>query len=278
MNFQTITHAVICISFITASCNSNQHSEQKTNPMDKNTSNIIEEKTTYQSNGKTYDAYVTYDENIQGARPAILVVPEWWGLNDYTRSRAKQLAGLGYVAMALDVYGDGKQGKTPDEAGKLASTYYNDWSLSKIILDAALNKFKTYPQVDTSKMAAIGYCFGGALVLNAAKLGTDLKGVVSFHGGLEGVKPDKEKTKAKMLVCHGAADEFEIPNVATFKKEMDESGVDYTWKEYAGAQHAFTNPNATERGERFKMTISYNEAADNASWEDMKTFFREIFE
>jgi dienelactone hydrolase len=277
MNFKTITLALVYISLITASCNSNPQSEQKTNPMDKNTSNIIEQKITYQSNGKTYDAFVTYDGDIQGPRPGILVVPEWWGLNDYTRSRAKQLAGLGYVAMALDVYGDGKQGNTPEEAGKLASTYYNDLSLSKIILDAALNKFKTYPQVDSTKMGAIGYCFGGALVLNAAKLGIDLKGVVSFHGGLQGVTPDKSKIKAKILVCHGAADEFENPHVAQFKKEMDSAGVDYTFKEYANATHAFSNPIATEVGKKFNMPIAYNEAADKASWEEMKNFFKNIF-
>lgn len=263
---------IICMSL--AAAGSNQGNEKKAND---SKSEIVEERTTYTSDGQSYDAYVTYDTNIEGKRPGILILPEWWGLNDYSRSRAKQLAELGYAAMALDVYGDGKTGDNPDEAAKLADPYYKDPTLAKVIMDAALEKFKTYPQVDGSKMAAIGYCFGGGLVLNAAKLGIDLKGVVSFHGGLEGVKPDKEKSKAKMLVCHGAADEFEIPNVATFKKEMDASGVDYTWKEYAGAQHAFTNPNATERGERFKMPISYNEAADNASWEDMKEFFKEIF-
>ena len=277
MHFKTITMSLVCMSLIAASCNSNKQSEQKTSTMDKNTSNIIEEKTTYESNGKTYDAYVTYDENIKGKRPGILVVPEWWGLNDYTRSRAKQLAELGYAAMALDVYGDGKQGNTPEEAGKLASTYYNDLSLTRVILDAALTKFKTYPQVDSSKMAAIGYCFGGAVVLNAAKLGIDLKGVVSFHGGLQGVTPDKSKIKAKILVCHGAADNFENPHVAQFKKEMDSAGVAYTFKEYPDATHAFSNPNATEVGKKFNMPIAYNEAADKASWEDMKKFFKNIF-
>lgn len=257
-----------------AAAGSNQDSEKKTNQA---SSNIIEEKTTYESKGQSYDAYVTYDKNVEDKRPGILILPEWWGLNEYSRSRAKQLAELGYVAMALDVYGDGKTGDNPDDAAKLADEYYKDPALSKVIMDAALEKFKTYPQVDGTKMAAIGYCFGGGLVLNAAKSGIDLQGVVSFHGGLEGVKPNKEKTKAKILVCHGAADEFEIPNVETFKKEMDSSGVEYIWKEYAGAQHAFTNPNATERGKRFDMPISYNEAADKASWEDMKEFFKKIF-
>ncbi|MEO6682330.1 MAG: dienelactone hydrolase family protein, partial [Ginsengibacter sp.] len=238
---------------------------------------IHEESVTYSLNGKEYKALYAYNENQKGIRPAILVVPEWWGLNDYAKSRAKQLAELGYVAMALDVYGDGKTGDNPDDASKLSTPYYNEPSLSKVIMEAAQEKLKTYPQVDGTKMAAIGYCFGGGIVMNAAKLGIDMKGVVSFHGGLKGVTPDKEKTKAKILVCHGAADEFEIPNVESFKKEMDDSGVDYIWKEYAGAQHAFTNPNATDRGKRFQMPISYNEAADKTSWEDMKQFFKDIF-
>lgn len=277
MHFKIIPMVLIFMSLAAASCNSNEESEKNTSAPDKVASNIIEEKTTYESNGKTYDAYVTYDESIKGTRPGILVVPEWWGLNDYTRSRAKQLAELGYAAMALDVYGDGKQGENPEEAGKLASAYYNDPSQTRDILDAALTKFKTYPQVDSTKMGAIGYCFGGAVVLNAAKLGIDLKGVVSFHGGLQGVTPDKNKIKAKILVCHGAADNFENPHVAQFKKEMDSAGVDYTFKEYADATHAFSNPNATEVGKKFNMPIAYNEAADKASWEDMKAFFKKIF-
>ncbi len=277
MHFKTSTLALLCISLTVMSCNSDQESEQKTNTMSTNTPNIIEEKTTYESNGKIYDAYVTYDGNIKDERPGIMILPEWWGLNEYSRDRAKQLAELGYAAMALDVYGDGKQGNNPDEAGKLASTYYNDFSLSKVIMDAALEKFKTFPQVDKTKMAAIGYCFGGSLVLNAAKLGIDLKGVVSFHGGLQGVTPDKDKIKAKILVCHGLADDFENPNVAEFKREMDSAGIDYTWKEYADATHAYSNPNATEKGKEFNMPIAYNEAADKASWEDMKAFFKKIF-
>lgn len=269
--------SLVCMSLVAASCNSNDDSNKTSDVSEASTPNIVEEKTTYKSNGKTYDAYVTYDGNMKGERPGILILPEWWGLNEYTRDRAKQLAELGYAAIALDVYGEGKQGNNPDEAGKLASTYYNDFSLSKVIMDAALEKFKTYPQVDKTKMAAIGYCFGGSLVLNAAKLGIDLKGVVSFHGGLQGVTPDKDKIKAKILVCHGLADDFENPNVAAFKREMDSAGIDYTWKEYADATHAYSNPNATEKGKEFNMPIKYDEAADKASWEDMKEFFKKIF-
>ncbi|MEO9211407.1 MAG: dienelactone hydrolase family protein [Ginsengibacter sp.] len=239
--------------------------------------NIVEEKTDYHYQDKNYDAYFYYDADIKGKRPGVIVLPEWWGLNDYSRSRAKQLAELGYASIAIDVYGDGKQGNTPTEAQALANTYYTNLSLSKPVMDAAIEHFKTFSQVDDSKVAAIGYCFGGAFVLNAAKLGADLKGIVSIHGGLKGVAPNKDLLKAKLLVCHGAADVFENDNVAGFHQEMDDAGIDYTFKEYPGAQHAFSNPIATEVGEKYNMPISYNAEADKNSWNDMKGFLDTLF-
>ena len=179
--------------------------------------------------------------------------------------------------MAVDMYGDGKTGDDPKAAQALATPYYKDPTLSKTRLDAAINKLKTFPQTDTSKIAAIGYCYGGFIVLNAAKLGADLKGVVSFHGDLSGVPVNKNLLKAKILVCHGEADQFTNPQVAAFKKSMDSAGVDYTFKSYPNATHAFTNPASTENGKKFNMPIAYNAAADTASWNDMKAFFAKIF-
>jgi dienelactone hydrolase len=208
----------------------------------------------------------------------VLIVHEWWGLNDYVKGRAKQLADLGYLAMAIDMYGDGKMGTNPDEAGKLATPFYTNPALAKSRFDAALAKIKTYSQADTTKIAAIGYCFGGAMVLNMARLGENLNGVVSFHGNLVGVPADKKLLKAKVLVCHGADDQFVKPaEVAAFKKQMDSIGANYTFKQYDGATHAFSNPEATELGQKFKMPIAYNAAADAASWKDMKDFFHTIF-
>jgi dienelactone hydrolase len=238
---------------------------------------IKEEPVTYTVDGKNFKGYVTYDSNQQGKRPAVLVVHEWWGLTDYPRSRAKQLAQLGYIAMAVDMYGDGKTGEDPKAAQALATPYYKDPTLSKTRLDAAINKLKTFPQTDNSKMAAIGYCYGGFIVLNAAKLGADLKGVVSFHGDLSGVPVNKNLLKAKILVCHGEADQFVNPEVAAFKKSMDSADIDYTFKSYPNATHAFTNPAATEKGKKYNMPIEYNAAADDASWNDMKAFFAKIF-
>ncbi|HSN08377.1 MAG TPA: dienelactone hydrolase family protein [Hanamia sp.] len=239
--------------------------------------NIKEEAINYEIDGKKYDGYVYYNEEQKGKRPAILVVHEWWGLNDYSRRRAKQLAELGYISMAVDVFGNGKTAEDPTGAQNLAMPFYKDPTLAKARLDPAIALLKTYPQTDASKMGAIGYCFGGNVVLNAAKLGADLRGVVSFHGSLSGVKPSKDLLKAKILVCHGAEDPMANPDVAGFKKDMDAAGADYIFKVYPGATHAFSNPNATAKGEKYNMPIRYNEAADKASWSDMKDFFQKIF-
>jgi dienelactone hydrolase len=257
--------------------NSNMVTYSNRGPVTIKIADIKEEPVTYTEDGKNFKGYVTYDASQQGKRPAVLVVHEWWGLNVYPRSRAKQLAQLGYIAMAVDMYGDGKIGENPEAAQALATPYYKDPTLSKTRLDAAIGKLRTFPQTDTSKMAAIGYCYGGYIVLNAAKLGADLKGVVSFHGDLSGVPVNKNLLNAKILVCHGEADQFVNPEVAGFKKSMDSAGVDYTFRSYPNATHAFTNPAATENGKKFKMPIEYNAAADAASWNDMKAFFAKIF-
>lgn len=224
------------------------------------------------------DGYIAWDENREGKRPVVLVVHEWWGLNDYIKRRVRELAGLGYIAMAVDFYGNGKRADNPTDAGKLSGPFYQDPLMAKQRFDAALKTIKSYKEADTSKIAAIGYCFGGTQVLNMANLGEDLAGVVSFHGGLQVVKPDKSKLKAQVLVCHGGADPF-VPadQVAQFRKQMDSVGAKYTFKVYDGATHAFSNPDATANGKKFNLPIAYNAAADSASWNDMKTFFGTIF-
>jgi len=239
---------------------------------------LKEQDVTYTDNGVTMDGYVVYDTNKEGKRPAILVVPEWWGLVDYPKMRARKLAELGYVAMAVDMYGDGKIADNPGDAGKMAGPFYQNLKMTKSRFDAALAKLKTYSQVDTSNIAAIGYCFGGGVVLNVARLGDDLKGVVSFHGTLIGAPANKNLLKAKILVCHGMADQLVKPEEAEkFRKQMDSIGADYTFKQYPNATHAFTNPASDANAEKFKMPVKYNPEADSASWNDMKDFFAKIF-
>ena len=239
---------------------------------------IKDETVSYPAGDLTMKSYVAYDGRTDAKRPAVLVIPEWWGLTDYARGRAKQLAALGYIAMAVDFYGDGKTADNPDSAGKWAGVFYKEPMLAKSHFDAAVAKIKSYPQTDTSKIAAIGYCFGGAMVLNMARLGEDLKGVVSFHGNLVGVPAKKDVIKAKILVCQGEDDQFVKPaERAEFKKQLDSIGYAYTFISYPGANHAFTNPKATELGQKFKLPIAYNAAADSASWKAMREFFGKIF-
>jgi len=244
-----------------------------------NSSPKIKEQTiTYTIEGTSYKDFVVYDENIKGKRPAILVIPEWWGLNDYSKSRAKQLAELGYIAIAVDMFGEGKIAANPQEAQEFTKPFYAYPKLAKTRLDAALTQLKTFPATDANKMAAIGYCFGGNVILNAARLGSDLKGVVCFHGGLEGAPADKVLLKTKILVCNGGSDKFvSEESIADFKHSMDSIGADYKFVSYPNATHAFTNPASTETGKKFNMPIEYNEAADKASWNDMKVFFGKLF-
>lgn len=239
---------------------------------------IHEQVEPYSGDSVTMQGFVAYDESGKAKRPVVMVVHEWWGQNDYVKKRARELAALGYLAFAVDMYGDGKLAETPDDAQKFATPFYMDPAKAQRRFDAALAKAMAHPMADTTQVAAIGYCFGGSMVLNMARLGENLDGVVSFHGGLAGVPPSKDKLKAAVLVCHGEADKFvSAGEVATFKKQMDSIGAVYTFKSYPNATHAFSNPEATAKGKKFNMPIEYNAAADTASWNDMKMFFGTIF-
>lgn len=241
-------------------------------------SKIKEETVTYNSDGTICKGYIAYDENIKGKLPVVIIIPEWWGLNDYPKMRARQLAELGYLAFAVDMFGDGKIATNPQEAQEFATPFYKDPNLAKSRIDAAIKKVKENPKADPSNIAGIGYCFGGYAILNAAKLGADLKGVVSFHGGLGGVTPDKSLLKAKILICHGASDKFvSMSDLEALKRQLDSIGADYSVKIYANATHAFTNPAATETGKKFNMPIEYNAIADKDAWNDMKVFLAKVF-
>ncbi len=233
----------------------------------------------YKAGGVTLKGYIAYDENVQGKRPGVLVVHEWWGQNEYVRKRARMLAELGYTALALDMYGEGKMAKHPGDAGKFSSEVMKNFPVAKERFFAAMDFLKKQPTVDPANIAAIGYCFGGGVVLNMARQGVDLRGVASFHGSLAVVKPDQPAPiKAAVRVYNGADDKF-IPAEAIegLKKEMADGKVDFKFINYPGAVHSFTNPDATELGKKFSMPIAYNAAADKESWEDMQKFFKEIF-
>lgn len=240
---------------------------------------LKEETVSYKTDSVTRNNFIAYDENIEGKRPVVLVFPEWWGLNDFSKGRARELAKLGYMAMAVDMYGDGKMGTDPKIAGELSGPFYANPELVKPIFAAAINKLSSYAQSDMSKVGAIGYCFGGSEVLNLAKMGENLKAVVSFHGNLNVVPPSKDKLKAEVLVCHGEADSFvPMSDVELFKKQMDSVAAKYSVKVYPGATHAFTNPEATEAGKKFGIPVEYNAAADSSSWKEMKSFLGKVFQ
>ncbi len=212
----------------------------------------------------------------QKAAPGVLVVHQWMGLTDYEKSRCKQLAELGYVAFALDVYGQGVRPANPQEAGQMAGKYKNDRELYRRRLTLGLKQLRDQSQVKKDQVAAIGYCFGGTGVLELARSGADVDGVVSFHGGLDSPKPeDGKKIKAKVLVCHGADDPF-VPakDIDAFKAELNDAKVDWQMIYYANAVHSFTQPMAGNDNSR---GAAYNEKADHRSWSAMREFFKELF-
>jgi dienelactone hydrolase len=233
----------------------------------------------YGAQGVVMKAYLAYDEAVKGKRPGVLVVHEWWGLNDYARKRARMLAELGYTALAVDMYGDGKQAMHPDDAKKFSSELMKNFDDAKARFSAAMEFLKQQPSVDPTRIAAIGYCMGGGVVLNMARQGVDLKGVASFHGSLAPVKPAQPgSVKAKVLVLHGGDDKFIPPEqIEAFKQEMKSAGVDFQFISYPGVVHSFTNPEADELGKKFNMPIAYNAEADRKSWDELKKFLSMIF-
>jgi dienelactone hydrolase len=238
---------------------------------------IVGKTVEYTAQGVTLKGYLAYDSSIKGKRPGVLVVHEWWGLNDYARKRARMLAELGYTALAVDMYGEGKQATHPDDAGKFSSEVMKNFDMAKARFLAGEDLLKKEPTVDPDRVAAIGYCFGGGVVLNMARQGTDLKGIVSFHGMLMPVKPaEPGMVKAKILVLHGADDKFTTPEqIQAFKDEMTKAGADYKFIAYPGAVHSFTNPEATAYGKKFNIPLAYNKKADKESWDEMKKFLAE---
>lgn len=218
--------------------------------------------------------FLAFDPAQGGKRPAVLVFPEWWGLNDYSRSRATQLAQMGYVAFAVDMYGDGKTAEKAEDAQRLTAPFYSDAALMRDRAKAALETLKKQPNVDASKIGAIGYCFGGTCSLELARSGADLKAIVSFHGNLKTKTPEDAKNiKAKVLVCTGGADPMvDAAQRDAFLKEMEDAKVDYQMSIYSGAKHSFTNPDSGKYG---IDGIGYNKEADERSWREMKELFSE---
>ncbi|HEX2749233.1 MAG TPA: dienelactone hydrolase family protein [Verrucomicrobiales bacterium] len=230
----------------------------------------------YKQADTTLEGYLAVPKEVSGKVPAILLIHDWMGVGTYAKERANELAGLGYVVLAADIYGKGVRPDGPPGAAKLAGQYKGDRALYRKRLLAGLEQLKSNPNVDASKVAAIGYCFGGTGVLELARAGADVKGVVSFHGGLDSPTPaDGKNIKARVLILHGA-DDPNVPaaGIAAMTKEFNDAGVDWQMISYSGAVHSFSNPHA---GTDKSKGNAYDEKTDKRSWEHMMVFFKELF-
>jgi dienelactone hydrolase len=230
----------------------------------------------YKDGNTVLEGYLAYDDAIKEKMPVVLIVHEWTGIGSYVKKRAEQIAGLGYAAFAVDIYGKGIRPADANEAAKQAGIYRSDRPLMRRRAIAGLEEVKKFSFVDPKRIAAIGYCFGGGVVLEMARSGADLKGVVSFHGNLDTPHPEDAKNiKAKVLVLHGADDPYTKPEqITAFWKEMRDAKVDWQMIFYGNAVHGFTNP---EHGSDPSKGAAYNKDADMRSWQAIKTFFNEIF-
>ena len=233
----------------------------------------------YRDGDTVMKGYIAYDDSSDGKRPGVLVVHEWWGHNEYARERARMLAGLGYTALAVDMYGDGRRAMHPEEAGKFAAAVRDNMPVTKARFRAAMDELKRHPTVDRDRIAAIGYCFGGSVVLEMALSGLDLDGVVSFHGSLPSKAPEKSgEIKARILVLNGADDPMITKDqIAQFRKVMEETGAQYDLVNYPGAKHSFTNPQVDEFGKKFNLPLAYHPEADAQSWLAMRDFLDDVF-
>jgi dienelactone hydrolase len=275
---QVIPVVLLCL-LVCTSCKKKTEELVTETAREPSVSAIQGEEIVYQAGDTTLEGYIAWDASKRGPRPGVIVVHEWWGHNEYARRRARMLAEEGYTALALDMYGRDKRADHPEDAQKLVMEATANAEVAKARFMAAYDLLKKHQTVEPEKIAAIGYCFGGGVVLQMARLGTDLDGVATFHGMLSTDAPAKPGAiRAKVLVLHGADDPFTPKEqVEAFKKEMEDAGADYTFIEYPGVMHSFTNPAATELGKKFNLPLVYNEDADQKSWAELQRFLRALF-
>jgi len=236
---------------------------------------IKEEPVTYSDGTTTMKGFVVYDDARTGKRPGVIVVHEWWGITPHVHGEARNLAQQGYTAFIADMFGDGKTADNPKDAGALSGSVMKNPAAMQSRFDAARKSLASQPTVDGSRIAAIGFCFGGSVVLDMARAGDDLAAVAAFHAGLDpaGTQAAPGKVKAKVLVMNGADDPFIQPDsIDRFKQEMSAAKVDMRYISYPGAVHAFTNPEATEAGKKFNLPLAYNEKADKESKAEASKF------
>ena len=274
-----ITLMLIASLVIVASCKSkSEKSAESKETSEELAIEVKGEEVTYATDSTNLKGYIAYDVNVKEKRPGVLIVHEWWGHNNYVRQRADMLAELGYTAIAVDMYGDGKLAEHPDDAGKFSMSVMTNLPEATARFNAALNLLKSHASVDTEKIAAIGYCFGGSVVLTMANSGVDLDAVAAFHSGVRLPIMPNDKLKAKVLVCNGADDPFISPeSVEAFKSAMDSINADYSYIAYPGVKHSFTSKEADANGKKFNLPLVYDADADEKSWATMQELFKEAF-
>ena len=236
---------------------------------------IVNKTIEYSCGDQTHHGYMAWDDSVEGQHPGVMVIHEWWGLNDYMRQRADMLAALGYCALAIDMYGGGYQASNPDEAGAAMNQVLGDMETCTARLNAAYEALIGLEQVDPGRTAAQGYCFGGAMALHMARVGMPLKAAVSFHGALGSFHtPEPGEVKARILVCHGGDDAMvTMDDLAAFRAEMDAAGADYEVIVHAGAAHGFTSTAADENGRKYGIPVGYDADADSQSWKAMQELY-----
>jgi dienelactone hydrolase len=241
-------------------------------------SSIKKEQIQYATAKTKMKGHLVYNDKSNAKVPGILVVHEWWGQNEYAKKRAEMLAELGYVALAVDMYGEGTTAKHPKEAKKFATATFKNMKETKMRFRKALETLKNHPRVDKNRIAAVGYCYGGGIVLKMAADGEDLDGIVSFHGSVAHIKKIKKNLKTKLLVLNGEDDPLvKEADLLALEKLAQRRKANLKIVNYPDATHAFTNPGATEVGKKFKLPVAYNKEADMESWNEMKSFLENLF-
>lgn len=241
--------------------------------------NILTNRIEYNVGDTPHQGYLAYDNENAEPRPGVILVHEWWGLNDYMLRRTHMLAELGYVALAIDMYGGGQVAENPDQAGELMTGVLNDMESGTSALEAGYRLLQNQPGVDPDRCAAIGYCFGGAMVLHMARIGMPLAAVASFHGALGSFHTAAPGSiKPSILVCHGAADSMvSMDDLSAFEEEMQQANADFEVLLLEGAKHGFSNPQADTNAEKYGLDLGYQRQADAQSWTAMQALFGRVF-
>ena len=243
-----------------------------------NNASVVGEEVSYSSGELTMNGYIAYDENMQGERPGVLVVHEWWGHDEHARNSAEKLAELGYVALAVDMYGDGRMADHPEDAMQFSGEVMGNFDEAQMRFQAAMETLQNHNMVNTEQIGAIGYCFGGSVILAMTHAGVDLDGVVAFHAGLQLPIMPEEQVDTDILILNGADDPMvSNEDIESLTSMYDDLGISYDFINYEGATHAYTNQAADSLGREFDLPLAYDAEADEQSWERMKSFFDELF-